>query len=168
MGGQTETIIKIVILSIIIVAAFSLVGIHLHSIGLSSIFNHYGPQMISVSVVIIGLIVFFAIMEFKLTPIKEAQVEKVVDIEAFNNIHEGGFCKSHEGDRNSLQKSCAKMTKGNCLATSCCVYAKMEGVKQCHSGDMNGPTFKRDDNGKSKNIDYYYYKNKCIGDGCKQ
>ena len=44
---------------------------------------------------------------------------------------------------------------------------KMEGVEQCHSGDINGPTFKRDKNGKTNNIDYYYFKNKCIGTGCK-
>ena len=43
----------------------------------------------------------------------------------------------------------------------------MEGVEQCHSGDINGPTFKRDKNGKTNNIDYYYFKNKCIGTGCK-
>ena len=128
-----------------------------------------GPLMISVAVVIIGLIVFFAIIEFKMTPVKDVYVEKIVDIEAFeNNINGESFCKSHEGKRTELQTSCSKLTKDNCLATSCCVYAKMEGEELCHSGDINGPTFKRDKNGKTKDIDYYFFKNKCFGKGCEK
>jgi len=130
--------------------------------------NILGPHMISVAIVIIGLIVFFTIIELNLNPVRDVQIEKQVVIEALENKDSNaGFCKSHEGDRNNLQASCSKLTKSNCLATSCCVYAKMEGVEQCHSGDINGPTFKRDQNGKSKNIDYYYFRNKCTGNGCK-
>ena len=128
----------------------------------------YGPQMLSVAIVIIGILVFFGLIEFNLSPINNKQIEKIVEIEAFNNNnYDTGFCKTHEGDRNKLQESCSKMTKDNCLATSCCVYAKMDGTEQCHSGDINGPTFKRDSAGKSKNIDYYYFRNKCFGKGCK-
>jgi len=134
---------------------------------MENIFTVYGPQMLSVAIIIIGLIVFFGLIEFNLAPIRNKQIEKVVEIEAFdNNNYDHGFCKTHEGDRNKLQESCSKMTKDNCLATSCCVYAKMDGIEQCHSGDINGPTFKRDNVGKTKNIDYYYFKNKCIGKGC--
>lgn len=128
-------------------------------------FNIVGPQMLSVAIVMIGIMVFFAIIEFNLTPVRDIHIQKEVLIEAFDNNN--GFCKTHEGDRNKLQKSCSELTRDNCLATSCCVYAKMEGVEQCHSGDINGPTFKRDKEGKTKNIDYYYFRNKCIGDGCK-
>jgi hypothetical protein len=128
-------------------------------------FNILGPQMLSVAIVMIGIMVFFAIIEFKLTPVRDIHVQKEVHIEAFDN--NDGFCKTHEGDRNKLQKSCSELTRDNCLATSCCVYAKIEGNEQCHSGDLNGPTFKRDKSGKTKNIDYYYFRNKCIGNGCK-
>ena len=128
-------------------------------------FNILGPQMLSVTIVMIGIMVFFAIIEFNLTPVRDIHIQKEVKIEAFDN--NDGFCKTHEGDRNKLQKSCSELTRDNCLATSCCVYAKMEGNEQCHSGDINGPTFKRDKSGKTKNIDYYYFRNKCIGNGCK-
>jgi hypothetical protein len=128
-------------------------------------FNILGPQMLSVAIVMIGIMVFFAIIEFNLTPVRDIHIQKEVKIEAFDN--NDGFCKTHEGDRNKLQKSCSELTRDNCLATSCCVYAKMEGNEQCHSGDINGPTFKRDKSGKTKNIDYYYFRNKCIGNGCK-
>lgn len=130
-------------------------------------FNTFGPQMLSVAIVMIGLMVFFAIIEFNLTPVRDIHIQKEVQIEAFDTKNDG-FCKTHEGDRNKLQKSCSELTRDNCLATSCCVYAKMEGIEQCHSGDLNGPTFKRDKDGKTKNIDYYYFRNKCIGNGCKE
>ena len=133
----------------------------------ASVWKTYGPHMISVSIVIIGLIVFFAIIEFKLNSARNFHVEKIVELEAFENGGganiQNSFCKTHEGDRNKLQTSCSKLTKTNCLATSCCVYAKMGDKEQCHSGDINGPTFKRDDNGKTKKIDYYQFRNNCFG-----
>jgi len=129
--------------------------------------NKLGPLMLSIAIIIIGLMVFFSIIEFKLTPVKDVTIQKVVDIEAFENP-ENGFCKSHEGKRQELQKECNKLTRDNCLATSCCVYAKMEGEEKCYSGDIHGPTFKRDKNGKTKDIDYYYFQNKCLGKGCKE
>ena len=185
MNNSSDYLLKIVILTIVIIAVGLLIYIQTDTTILSNnTFDKLTPQMLSVAIIIIGLIVFFAIIEFKLTPIQDRQVEKVVNIEAFNNNannanndnntnntnnanDNNGFCKTHEGDRNKLQESCSEMTKDNCLATSCCVYALMDGKEQCHSGDINGPTFKRDKNGKSKDIDYYYFRNKCFGTGCK-
>jgi len=173
MNNSSNYLLKIVILAIVIITVGLLVHVNMNMnmdiSALKSVFDKVGPQMLSVAIIIIGLIVFFAIVELKMTPIKDQQVQKVVNIEAFDNNanNDNGFCKTHEGDRNKLQESCSKMTKDNCLATSCCVYALMDGKEQCHSGDMNGPTFKRDKNGKTKNIDYYYFRNKCIGTGCK-
>jgi hypothetical protein len=124
-----------------------------------------GPLMLSVTIVIIGMIVFFSIVEFDLNPNTYTHVEKIVDIEAFENPSTS-FCKSHEGKRHELEVSCNELSKDNCLATSCCVYANMEGTKTCRSGDENGPTFKRDKNGKTKDIEFYYFKNKCFGKNC--
>jgi hypothetical protein len=174
MNNSSDSLLKIVILTIVIITISLLVHVNLDMdiSTFKSLFDKVGPQMLSVSVVMIGLIVFFAIIELKMTPLQDRQVQKVVNIEAFNNNdtnanNDNGFCKTHEGDRNKLQESCSGMTKDNCLATSCCVYALMDGKEQCHSGDINGPTFKRDKNGKTKNIDYYYFRNKCIGNDCK-
>ena len=124
-----------------------------------------GPLMLSVAVVIIGMMVFFSIIEFKLTPVNNTHIQKIVDIEAFENAS-SSFCKSHEGKRDELEMSCSKLNKNNCLATSCCVYADMEGKESCLSGDEHGPTFRRDKNGRTKDIEYYYFKNKCYGNNC--
>ena len=113
--------------------------------------------MLSVTIIMLGILVYFSIIGFNLNPSRDVHVQKVVEIESFENNDndndndnrtQTSFCKTHEGDRNNLQNSCSKLTKNNCLATSCCVYALMDGREQCHSGDINGPTFKRDDNGK--------------------
>jgi hypothetical protein len=174
MNNSSENLLKIVILTILVITIGLLVHVNMNTTSLKGLFDTFGPQMLSVAIIMIGLIVFFAIIELKMTPIQDRQIQKIINIETFdnndntNNANDNnGFCKTHEGDRNKLQKSCSKMTKDNCLATSCCVYALMDGKKQCHSGDINGPTFKRDENGKSKNIDYYYFRNKCIGKGCE-
>jgi hypothetical protein len=169
MNNSSDHLLKIVVLTILVITVGLLVHVNMEISELKNVFNLVGPQMLSIAIIMIGLIVFFAIIELKMTPIQDPQIQKVVNIEAFDNNanNDNGFCKTHEGDRNKLQESCSGMTKDNCLATSCCVYALMDGKEQCHSGDINGPTFKRDKNGKSKNIDYYYFRNKCIGKGCE-
>jgi hypothetical protein len=73
------------------------------------------------------------------------------------------FCESHRGSSNILEESCGKLTKRNCLETSCCVFTSED---KCVAGSEGGPTFNSDSNGKTKNLDYYYYKEKCFGPKC--
>jgi hypothetical protein len=73
------------------------------------------------------------------------------------------FCEHHKGSSHILEKSCEKLTQGNCNSTSCCVWTSNN---KCVAGKVNGPTFNTDDNGKTKNLDYYYYQNKCYGAKC--
>jgi hypothetical protein len=73
------------------------------------------------------------------------------------------FCESHRGSSYLLEKSCNKLTKNNCNSTSCCVWTNND---KCVAGNSNGPTFNTDDNGKTQNLDYYYYQNKCYGTKC--
>lgn len=73
------------------------------------------------------------------------------------------FCESHRGSSNILEESCGKLTKRNCLETSCCVFTSED---KCLAGGEGGPTFNSDSNGKTKNLDYYYYKEKCFGPKC--
>jgi len=133
-------------------------------------FKKLAPSILSVAIIIIGSMVFFSIIGFNLNPVQDKQIEKIVDIEAFNGIENSpeaqGFCKSNIGNSVKLQESCSSLIEDNCRATSCCVYADIEGTEQCHAGDIHGPTFRRDENGKTKNIDYYYFRNKCYGQGC--
>ncbi len=52
-----------------------------------------GYIMLSVTIVIIGMMAFFSIIEFKLTPVTDTHIQKIVDIEAFQNPPTS-FCKS--------------------------------------------------------------------------
>lgn len=73
------------------------------------------------------------------------------------------FCESHRGSSHLLEKSCSKLTQNNCNSTSCCVWTSNN---KCVAGNVKGPTFNTDDNGKTQNVDYYYYQNKCYGSKC--
>lgn len=73
------------------------------------------------------------------------------------------FCESHRGSSGVLQESCGKLTENNCNNTSCCVWAS---PGKCLAGSATGPTFNSDDKGKTIELDYYYYQNKCYGKGC--
>ena len=74
------------------------------------------------------------------------------------------FCESHRGSSGTLDESCGKLTQSNCKSTSCCVLTSDD---KCKAGDINGPIFNSDSNGKTKQIDYYYNNNKCYGEKCK-
>jgi len=127
------------------------------------------PSILVVAITMIGLMVYFEMVGFDLTPTHDKHIEKVVDIEGFDNLDlETGFCKSHEGNREELNKSCGELTKNSCTTTDCCVYAKMKGEEKCFSGDKDGPTFRRNSEGKTYDIDFYYFKDNCFGKGCSE
>jgi hypothetical protein len=73
------------------------------------------------------------------------------------------FCESHRGSSGALDDSCSKLTKTNCNTTSCCVWTSDD---KCVAGGANGPTFNSDSKGKTKQLDYYYFQNKCYGAKC--
>ena len=74
-----------------------------------------------------------------------------------------GFCKSHLGKPAELETECGKLSKNSCTATSCCVWASMNSVESCMSGNRHGPIFKHGAVGAPKTLDYYYFENKCNG-----
>ena len=73
------------------------------------------------------------------------------------------FCENHRGSSHILEQSCGELTQDNCNSTSCCVWTSNN---KCVAGKANGPTFNTNKNGKTKNLDYYYYQNKCYGAKC--
>jgi hypothetical protein len=75
------------------------------------------------------------------------------------------FCENHRGSSGTLDESCGKLTQGNCNSTSCCVWTS---DNKCKAGNANGPTFNTDSNGKTKDLDYYFFQNKCYGEKCPQ
>jgi len=70
------------------------------------------------------------------------------------------FCKIHDGSSHTLEESCNNLTAENCNKVSCCVH--INGNK-CVAGSKNGATYKTEKNGEKIDVDYYYYKNKCVG-----
>ena len=73
------------------------------------------------------------------------------------------FCDANKGTSGSLEKLCGRLTNGNCNDTSCCVWTS---DKKCTAGNIDGPTFNTNSKGKSKELDYYYFKGNCYGNKC--
>ena len=69
------------------------------------------------------------------------------------------FCESYLGNSIYLEKACEQLTKGNCADIKCCVFNN----GKCAAGDINGPTYKTDKDGKLITMDTYYYLGKCHG-----
>ena len=126
-------------------------------------------------VFIFALISFISLIGFNLdtpnTPNTSKKLLQVVTIEGLQNPPDtsiimnksDAFCEKFRGSSGSLNDECAKLTDKNCGATSCCVLVN---GKKCAAGNADGPTFNTDKNGKTKNLDYYYYQNKCYGPKC--
>ena len=93
------------------------------------------------------------------------QVDKNDVLKELKLTSNDSFCESfiHDSSANDLEGACQKLTKKNCLQTSCCVYYQ----DKCAAGSEDGPTFKTDKDRNSFNIDYYYYQNKCYGNCMK-
>jgi hypothetical protein len=101
---------------------------------------------------------------------KQKKLLQVVTVEALENLSTAipmsksqAFCDVHKGSSGSLDESCGRLTKGNCYDTSCCVWTSNQ---KCAAGGIDGPTFNSDSNGKTKQLDYYYFQGKCYGTGC--
>ena len=75
------------------------------------------------------------------------------------------FCEYHRGNSGVLETSCEKLTQKNCNSTSCCVWAC---PGKCLAGGAGGPTFNTNKNGKTNDLDYYYFQGKCFGKGCSE
>ena len=98
------------------------------------------------------------------------QLLQVVTIEGLDNLNTSlttnksdAFCKSHIGNSNILNESCNKLSNKNCNATSCCI---LTNNNKCVAGNKDGAIFNSDKKGKTINLDYYYYQNKCYGSKC--
>lgn len=91
-------------------------------------------------------------------------LKNFVDEKEFVMDKNDAFCESQRGSSGSLEETCGKLTQNNCNLTSCCVWSS---DNKCKAGDINGPTFNSDSNGKTKQLDYFYFKNNCYGEKCK-
>ena len=103
-------------------------------------------------------------------PKPESKLVQQITVEAFSidseeNIKQmmlspsENFCESYLGDSSNLEKACNQLSEGNCMDVKCCVY----GNGTCVAGDISGPTYKTDKDGKLITMDSYYYLGKCRG-----
>ena len=81
------------------------------------------------------------------------------DIKNMMSSSSDNFCISYLGNTPELEKACNRLTKDNCADVSCCIY----GNEKCVAGNMNGPTYKTDKDGKLLTMDSFYYLGKCKG-----
>lgn len=128
----------------------------------------FGLKVLIVIFLIFSLIIFIHSTGLNLNMVPPSKkLLDTVTIEAMVNpeilTKSDAFCESHRGSSNTLNNECQKLTKHNCLSTSCCVYTS---ENKCLAGGKTGPTFNSDANGKTKNLDYYYYQDNCYGANC--
>jgi hypothetical protein len=119
--------------------------------------------------VILGLLVVISVREIELNPPKpESKLVQEITVETFSTQENTeklkmqpseSFCDSYLGNSQELEPACNRLTESNCNQTRCCVYAKSATDKagKCVAGDLHGPTYKTDKDGKLITIDSYYY-----------
>ena len=115
---------------------------------------------------IVSLIVFIHTIVINLNDIspKVVTIEGLTPPDTSISINKSdAFCENYKSSAGSLDKSCGKLTKNNCNTTSCCIWTS---DNKCVAGGINGPIFNSDSNGKTTELDYYYFKNKCYGKKC--
>jgi len=66
---------------------------------------------------------------------------------------EDAFCEYHRGNSSILEGECGKLTQKNCLKTTCCGWAS---PGKCVAGGKDGPTYNTDENGKTKEMEYFH------------
>jgi len=126
-------------------------------------------EIIIIIIIVLFLLVLINIKGVDLNPPKpESKLKQEVTVETFDseenikNMMSSSseiFCESYLGDSVNLEKSCNELTKNNCAEVKCCVYTN----EKCVAGDINGPTYKTDKDGKLITMDSYYYLGKCHG-----
>ena len=92
----------------------------------SSSLNNMFPKMISITIILVGLMAFMAMIKFDFIPTKQMieEDQKTITVEGFDVMKKSdgdaamsqGFCESHNGERSRLQDSCGELTKKNCLS----------------------------------------------------
>ena len=128
-------------------------------------------EIVIIVVIVLFLLVLINIKGLDLNaPKPESKLVQQVTVETFSidseeNIKKmmasssENFCESYLGNSLELEKACNELTESNCADVRCCVY----GNGKCVAGDISGPTYKTDKDGKLITMDSYYYLGKCRG-----
>lgn len=128
--------------------------------------NNDGIQIIFMIIFLFLGFIFLLISKVNFENSKN-ELEQEISMEGMRNkeINKNqmnAFCKNNVKVKEK-EKACKVLTENNCKNIDCCVYLSN---KKCVGGDIDGPLIHEDGEGNKKNFDYYYYKNKCYGNGC--
>jgi hypothetical protein len=141
---------------------------------MSEIVEFIKENYVSIAVIvslIFALLIIISIREWDLNPPKpESKLVQQVVVEAFDVPNETGttpnsfelspsdsFCESHLGNSAKLESSCSELTQDNCSKTKCCVWLESGSKGKCAAGSVDGPTYKKDNDGQLITMDTYYY-----------
>lgn len=118
-------------------------------------------------IVVIFLLVWLKIKGINLNEKKpESKLVQQVTVETFETTDEDisimlkpadNFCGSYLGNSNELETACNNLSESNCRDVKCCVYLNTKENNKCVAGDISGPTYKTDKDGKLITMDSYYY-----------
>ena len=189
LSNNESKVIKIIFVIGLIYVVITIFGIQLVSDEFKTYFKENGETILSLSVLLFSLIVLFSIYGVVVDDGKKhKKLKKQVVIESFNaDAYSNNDIKTTDTDvvskfsklesdkvdvafcQNSMSSAdkdanCKKLTKDNCNTVGCCVLLNGE---KCVGGSESGPTYLNED-GKDIDVQYYKYKDKCIGKACPQ
>ena len=189
LSNNESKVIKIIFVIGLIYVVITIFGIQLVNDEFKNYFKENGETILSLSVLLFSLIVLFSIYGVVVDDGKKhKKLKKQVVIESFNaDAYSNNDIKTTDPDvvskfsklesdkvdvafcQNSMSSAdkdanCKKLSKDNCTTVGCCVLLNGE---KCVGGSESGPTYLNED-GKDIDVQYYKYKDKCIGKACPQ
>lgn len=142
-------------------------------------------DIILVSILILTVLVILSMLNVDFNPRVKRDFEETTIIEGLENKLAYSFCENNTPSQQ--ENKCQKLNNNSCNSTNCCIWLSNN---TCVAGNENGPVFlgkkiptmdginiadkkiydgiqhghycNSIDGKKCFNLDYYYYKNKCI------
>ena len=111
-----------------------------------SFYKDNWPNIITVVIVLLTMIITFQIFKIDFNPVKDKEIKKIVTVETFK-------IKLPECEKRSVE---------GCKSSPDCVL--LDGSK-CVAGTAYGPTVLVED-GKNVEYNYYFHKHECFGKNC--
>ena len=154
---------------------------------MSEILDFINDNYLSISIIVVVVLLLLVVMNIKginlNVPKPDLKLVQQVTVESFDSLRgkpvsmedseenikkmklqpSESFCESYLGNSAELELACNQLTETNCSETKCCVFKKSESSSKCVAGNLDGPTYKTDKDGKMITIDSYYYLGKCRG-----
>lgn len=154
---------------------------------MSEISDFISENYLSITLIVVIVLILLVVMNIKginlNVPKPDLKLVQQVTVETFDSLRGNtvsmedseenikkmklqpseSFCESYLGNSAELEGACNQLTETNCSQTKCCVFKNSDSSGKCVAGNLDGPTYKTDKDGKMITIDSYYYLGKCRG-----